>query len=286
MKSDEIEIRTFGESDLSSAMQLKDLAGWNQTVQDWRRFLRLNPAGCFAALSDGKMAATTTVVTYEKELAWIGMVLVAREHRRRGVATKLMKTALAYSSAAQVSTVKLDATSEGKSVYENLGFEVELLIERWTGTASTRSTPASSALWRNSLLTQLIEFDRRAFGADRAQLLQLLIADSCCAPSIRLDAGGRLRGYALARPGTRAQYVGPIVALESETAFALLDEMSDKLAGAKIYLDVNTTFGVTAGELRARGFSQERDLIRMRRGEQSAAGTSGAVFAIAGPEIG
>ena len=46
---EELEIRLLSESDIPAAMKLKEAAGWNQTENDWRCLLRLEPHGCFAA---------------------------------------------------------------------------------------------------------------------------------------------------------------------------------------------------------------------------------------------
>ena len=51
-----IEIRLLGESDIPAAMQLKEAAGWNQTEEDWRRLLMLEPDGCFGAIKDGQLS--------------------------------------------------------------------------------------------------------------------------------------------------------------------------------------------------------------------------------------
>src|SRR5207253_338766 len=66
---------------------------------------------------------------------WVGMVLVDPEFRRRGVATALMGAALDHLRRRGVTTVKLDATPAGRSVYERLGFEPESLLRRWAGEA-------------------------------------------------------------------------------------------------------------------------------------------------------
>jgi hypothetical protein len=36
-------------------MQLKEAAGWNQTEDDWRCLLWLEPNGCFGAIKDGRL---------------------------------------------------------------------------------------------------------------------------------------------------------------------------------------------------------------------------------------
>src|SRR5689334_14800893 len=202
-----IEIRLLFESDIPAAMQLKEAAGWNQTESDWQRLLSLEPNGCFAAVKDGRLVGTTTTTTYGNELAWIGMVLVDPQQRRQGIATRLMNVALEYLKE-KVATVKLDATAEGKPLYERFGFRVESVLERWSGAPNVRNAETSKV----DTLHDLITLDRIAFAADRLKLIEKLIDDACVPPVVLRAADGTLNGYALARRGTNADYVGPVVA--------------------------------------------------------------------------
>ena len=288
-ETDGFEIRLLGEPDIPGAMRLKELARWNQTEDDWRRLLQLEPLGCFAALCNGNVIGTTTTTTYGEELGWIGMVLVNPENRRRGVATRLVKKALDYLSR-KVPTVKLDATAEGKAVYESLGFEIESVIERWSGIATASSLEDSGrvetvpALDSNSR-SELLTLDLQAFGVDRSRLIKLLIDNACVAPVIAREKDGRLSGYALARRGTDADYVGPLVSSDREQVAPLLDQTFAELCSRQIYVDLSS--GSDGGKklLADRGLMKQRDLIRMSYGKRNNS-ASHAVFAIAGPEVG
>ena len=276
-----IDIRLLFESDIPSAMRLKEAAGWNQTEADWRRLLSLEPNGCFGAVRDGRLVGTTTTTIYG-ELAWIGMVLVDPQHRREGIATKLMSVALKYLNN-KVETIKLDATALGQPVYETFGFTVESQVERWAGTAnSTRhETPA---VMNDETVRELLNLDRLAFNADRSELIETLIDDACVAPVLIRAEDGALSGYALARSGTNKTYVGPVVAKDQDMTEKLLDHMLSQLPGHEVYLDVNRECIVDTGVLDDRGFVKERDLIRMAKGPSQK--TSPLVVAIAGPEVG
>jgi predicted N-acetyltransferase YhbS len=282
------DIRLLTERDVAEAMRLKEAAGWNQTEEDWRRLLRLAPRGCFASTVGGRVVATTTTTTYGRALAWVGMVLVDTRFRRKGIATTLVRAALDSLEVEGVETVKLDATPEGAPVYASLGFEAELRIERWKGTAgghvSESIRPPDGA--PPQLFEKVLGLDRRAFGADRSELLKALSDEACVTPSLNVGGGGQLRGYALARRGSHVAYLGPVVAEEVETAAFLLDDVLGRLGHDQVYVDLNTTFEGGARELAARGFIKQRELIRMRRGKKTSAGTSRSVFAIAGPEVG
>jgi len=281
--SSEVEIRLLQESDIAAAMDLKRLAGWNQTETDWRTLLQLETNGCFAAVLDDQLLGTTTTTSYGSQLAWIGMVLVQPEKRRTGIATKLLQTALSYLEH-RVSIVKLDATADGKSVYERIGFEVESLIERWSRKGEPVNFERQPETIDSDTRREILRLDAQAFGADRSKLLSLLLTNTCVRPVVQRTEAGSVTGYALARPGSNAAYVGPVVLDRGSDASALLDQILEQLHSSPVYVDLNRNWGVGQRLLSERGFEKQRDLIRMRRGP--AIPTSPLVFAIAGPEVG
>lgn len=273
------EIRLLFESDIPSAMELKDAAGWNQTEADWRRLLLLEPNGCFGAVRNGRLIGTTTTTIYG-ELAWIGMVLVDPQHRRQGIAAQLMNVALDYLKG-KVETIKLDATSLGQPVYEKFGFEVESAVERWAGTGNSIVRESHVVMNHEAVL----KLDRLAFNADRSKLIERLVDEACVAPVLIRAVEGALSGYALARSGTRKTYVGPVVANDPHGIETLLDRMLSQLPGREVYIDINKECIADTSVLSDRGFVKERDLIRMAKGGPSQK-TSPLVVAIAGPEVG
>ena len=126
-------LRQMTEGDLPAADELRRLAGWNQTLEDWRRLLWLEPRGCFVAVQNGEVVGTVTTTTHGQAVAWIGMMLVHEAHQRRGIGTRLMRQALEYLQGRGVECVKLDATPAGRPLYEKLGF-----VSQWTLTRCRR----------------------------------------------------------------------------------------------------------------------------------------------------
>src|SRR5262249_23102205 len=124
-------IRPLSISDIPDAMALVHQAGWNQTPADWMRFLATTPAGCFKALVDGRLVGTVTTLAYDERLAWIGMVLVDRAHRSRGIGRLLMETVLDYADRTRIRCVMLDATPAGHEMYGKFGFIEQERLERW-----------------------------------------------------------------------------------------------------------------------------------------------------------
>jgi len=271
--------------DLAGALRLQEPERWNQTVHDWTRLLRLNPDGCFAAFSDGTLVGTVTVITYGTHLAWVGMMLVAQEYRGRGIGKRLMRTALAHCQQRQIATVKLDATPAGRPLYDSLGFVPECEIERWQGTGGSKSQPDPGSCCTYKVPLSFYQFDEHAFRVSRKELLDSLLEHCCFAPELQIDESTQsLRGYAFARTGARASYIGPVVAVEPELAVGLLDAMVQRLAGA-VFVDICLGSEDTVSQLMGRGFVKQRGLTQMSLGQRIIR-RSDMVFAIAGPELG
>ena len=106
-------------------------AGWNQTAEDWRMLIDLAPESCLAIEMDSELAATTTLLCYGTRLAWVGMVLTKIKFRGQGLARRLLSEALKLAGQMNIETVKLDATDQGRPLYEKLGFRCEQPVERW-----------------------------------------------------------------------------------------------------------------------------------------------------------
>lgn len=256
--------------DIPAAMELSSAAGWNQTAEDWRALLELDPEGCLGLTCDGRLVATTTLVCHDSRLAWLGMVLTHREYQRRGFARRLVEEALALADARKVESVKLDATDAGRHLYEILGFREEQEIQRWAGTG------AAATLAGGGDHSSIAPLDREAFGADRSRFLEVLAK--------RLAPIGDEDGFALWRPGCRASYVGPCVARTPEKARSLLQCRLG--AGEQPwYWDVFPANAAAVSLATEMGFQVVRKLLRMVRGA-SQSGNDSMIYAAAGFEIG
>jgi GNAT superfamily N-acetyltransferase len=272
------------ESDVADAIALSTGEGWNQTDADWRRLLRLVPGGCFAARVEGRLVGTVTTTVYERALAWIGMMIVHPAARRRGIGEALMNRALEHVDGAGVSCVKLDATPAGLPLYRRLGFEEEVLFERWMGVATPARSP-DHVLAERAALDSVLPLDRAAFGADRSRLLGMLEAEALAAHVVR-ESEPRAEGFGLARTGRIATYLGPIVSAERTLAERLFQTLLTRFAGGRVCIDVNTAGVLDRTRLGEGGLAPTRPLMRMRRGGTAASGTPGTLCASAGPEYG
>ena len=266
-------VRLLSPADLGVAVRLSTIAGWNQTEDDWRMLMDLAPRGCFGIDADSELVATATLLSYGKQLAWIGMVLTRPEYRGRGFARALVTHAIESADSQGIRTVKLDATEYGRQLYESAGFEAEGSVERWSrpGTANLRVTG------KDFCSDQQLVLDFTAFGADRSAMLEKLAKHS------HVDAG--TNAYLFARAGRVTAYLGPCVANDPASAQALITSTLQARSSVSWSWDLlphNRNAVALASEL---GFTRKRVLTRMGRGE-SLRGRDDMVYAIAGFELG
>lgn len=276
-------LRVMTPADIPAGMRLKDIAGWNQTHEDWARFLQFNPEGCFVADRDGQVAGTVATIIYERRLAWVGMVLVDPASRGQGIGTALLRHAVAHLDAQQIPCLKLDATPQGRPLYERLGFKVEYAIDRCVLRRAGGRGSASS--WQCEDLDAVAAIDRNVFGADRRELLRSIAG---AAPELVVLArqGESLKGYALGRRGSLADHLGPWSARDEQTARAILGTFLDGSGRDMIFVDVLRENQWARSLVNDRGFELSRPLTRMYRGENRSPGRPDRVCAILGPEFG
>jgi GNAT superfamily N-acetyltransferase len=282
-----IRIRPLEFSDIIFADAIRAAAGWNQTPQDWQRFLTLSPEGCFLAECDGSKAGTATTLIYGGEVGWIGMVLVHPDFRRRGIGTALLTHCIEYLRSKAIRSIKLDATPAGREVYLRLGFKDEWALSRWSGVAAGSATTPTSRVreFAASDMPEMERLDVASFGIDRRELLQALTIDPVLTLAVE-DENGVLAGYGLARQGSRRIYLGPMAAYSPKAGITLVRAMMDRLHPTEVYWDIpdgNRAATALAAKL---GFRVERALTRMVLGENAPQGDAAKQFAIAGPELG
>ena len=281
----------MAETDLMFADRLRDMAGWNQRLQDWKRLLRHDPQGCFVAEWHGQPAGTATTTTYSKDLAWIGMVLVDSDMRRRGIGKALLMQCIEHLRQSGVGCIKLDATPLGRQVYGPLGFVSEWSLSRWQTTElsvcperiETASDPGSRPLDSGDIGC-VADLDACAFGVARNRMLSLLATQS--ETRVHRDGAGRIVGYGMLRPGQRAYHLGPIVAEDESSGIVLADNLLGSIPARPLYWDIPDTNQAAIRVARRYGLHRQRTLTRMYLGENTRPGRRSAQWAIAAPEIG
>jgi GNAT superfamily N-acetyltransferase len=270
---DHLAIVTLGADDARDGLLLSAEAHWNQNEADWRFFLT---KGTVFGIRDGDhLIATAALLPYTSGNAWISMVLVTQDWRRRGLATKLLDTCL-EAAAKQGLTTWLDATPAGATVYAPLGFMPTLELRRLrlagsAGTAATKLAPDGN-------LDEMIARDRRAIGFDRSALLR----------ELGRRPGSQLTSHrgamAVIRDGRTARQLGPLFADNTAAATALAETIVQSETGP-VLIDVVSDHTEFLKNLTTSGWTIERPFQRMRFGRTTTQDPA-PPFAVAGPEYG
>lgn len=293
-----VNYRVLTPADIPSGLRLCRIAGWNQLAADWELFLRLSPGQCRAAVYDSRVVGTVTTVNYEDRFAWVGMVLVDPSVRGQGIGTTLLAEALLILKG--IPSIRLDATPQGRPVYQRLGFEDEYQFSRMQMAA------ASILAFRESLngpiqlqgsdlhsdpmseqdLDAVIAMDQEAFGANRGVILRWAWQQ---APEyswvVRRLSG--VEGYCFGRHGFNFDQIGPLGARTESAARQLVRAcLCANECGRPMVLDPLHHSPSWIAWLDQTGFVHQRPFTRMYFGANRYPGNPSQLWSIFGPEFG
>jgi predicted GNAT family acetyltransferase len=228
------------------------------------------------------VVGTVTTIIYEDRFAWIGMILVDPEFRKRGIGRALLQQAIEHLDSRGIPCMRLDATPQGKPVYEKLGFVNEYEIERWRLKRQAAQTKSGATA---PDLGKVLQLDREVFGADRSALLRALSESAPEFVQVLVGQAG-VTGYSFGRHGSHSDDLGPWVANDESGAEQMLDTFLARSARMAIVVDCLKSNPWARGALEARGFEFARPFTRMRRGLNIHPGRPEVVCGILGPEFG
>ena len=287
MGKDDIIIRQMQQSDIQGAEALKRAENWNQTKEDWQMLLSLYPRSCFVACNGSTIVGTVTATNYGNQVAWIGMMLVSKDFRERGISTRLLKTIIENLGVCR--SIKLDATPAGFPVYQKLGFNEELQIDRMVASkvriGQSDAIEFSARRFQESDMTAIRKLDFEVFGTDRHPLLEILFNRNE-ERSWLVERDNKVVGFALVRPGYNFLQLGPLFAETIDDAKCLVTHVMGQFVGQSLVVDVLSDKEELKNLLTSFGFSGQRSFVRMFLKSNTFSGTVKKQFLIAGPELG
>jgi len=269
---------------LPAMVALSAEASWNQTRDDWQMMLAAGSA-IGMTNSRGHLIATAITLPFGTAFGWISMVLVTAGWRKKGLATYLLGRAIDALETSGLVPV-LDATPAGVHVYRPIGFEPHFSIKRWALNdaaaigAKAGAAPLSQPLDQGGM-ADLKAFDRDVFGGDRGAILDGIFARN----NGQARIANRGRGYLLTRAGRTARQIGPICAEDPAVAIDMADQALTGMTG-QVVIDACDHQTAFTDHLAALGFKPQRPFVRMAKGRSAPFGDPGAMFALAGPELG
>jgi GNAT superfamily N-acetyltransferase len=271
--TEHISIVELGIGDAPAGLVLSTEAHWNQNEADWRFFLSRGIV--FGVRDSNQLVATAALLPYSSGNAWISMVLVTANWRRRGIATRLVDACLNAATKLGLTTW-LNATPAGAAVYGPLGFTPTLQLRRLR--LEHRAAAKASQSLAACGLDDFIARDVSAMGFNRSPLLTEFSGRS----GSRIVSLGN--AVALVRDGRTARHIGPLFSDRLDHGLALVDAIVHSEAGPWLIDAVHSQDEFLSG-LTGSGWTIERPFQRMRFGRATTLPKE-LPFAVAGPEFG
>jgi ribosomal protein S18 acetylase RimI-like enzyme len=220
----DLRLRDATLDDLPAVAALRVSVGW--AVAEWalRAVIEQPHARCLVAVEgDGALAGVGSGIVYGR-LGFIGNMIVAAAHRRRGVGSAILDAVAEYLEGAGCTRLELNATSDGRPLYERHGF-------RSLGRSATARIPRDAHLAPDPTIAvrgatsadmrAITGYDLPRFGGDRRILLEILV-EAPGTTTLLATVGGVMAGYACVR--TSEGRVGPMLAETPSVAATLLRE--------------------------------------------------------------
>jgi GNAT superfamily N-acetyltransferase len=253
----DIAIAPIGPEHLDGSVRLSRHAGWPHRPEDWRLALALSH-GFVAVTGSAEVVGTILITPYGADCATINMVIVDEGMRGRGLGRRLMEAAMGL---AGDRPLRLVATAEGLPLYERLGFRETGTIVQHQGVAGSVAAPDNTRAATADDHPAILDLDRQAYGADRADLIRKL-AEIGEYAVIRRD--GQVSAFAAIRSFGRGEVIGPVVAPDLDSAKALVLHFISRRKGAFLRVDTGAGTGL-APWLEDHGFAHVGGGIAMAR---------------------
>jgi GNAT superfamily N-acetyltransferase len=277
--SAETTLRPMHAGDLAAMHGLAQQMSWPHRPEDCAQLLALG-AGTVAVDATGRTVGGGLRWSFGRDVGTIGLVLVAPDQQGRGIGRALMKALIADS---EPRTLMLNATAEGLSLYEKLGFVSTGFVRQHQGrlTEAPVFPPAADVPLRRAVSSDhaaLCALDAAVFGADRSALIGKLLATG---DAWLVDRAGQPAGFAVLRAFGRGMIVGPVVAASEDEAIALVAAAAKAAPSGVLRADMPGTAERLAAWLAAAGLPAIDTVTVMLRGSWPATRTGLQRFGLA-----
>lgn len=237
----------IGENDspVAAVKLLSERAGWNQTISDLNHIYKNADNGYRLATYSFRNQKITLgsglSLPISEDISWIGMILVHPELRRQGVARSIMHSCLAHARLNQnKAIIGLDATHQGKQVYDSLGFVDAYKLWRSEIATDLRHPSNSMVEVRPFDKDEIKKYLIRKDNIERLQITSLL-ANLPNSKNLLAISDGIVAGFIMSRPGRLKPLIGPLIADSNEVAFELLNTVLkhwNLLGYSHVFIDV------------------------------------------------
>lgn len=233
-----LELVQFDEYDILELIELSVSVNWDYDEHEIRTVM--SSGKIFGHKNaEGKIVSSAAIISYDTDLASIGMVIVNKEYRGLGLGKKATQKCI--DSVSKDTSIMLISTEDGKPLYEKLGFITidyvhKYLSDSYIQTKMFINHELTLGKYSENDFNEIVELDSAAFGDKRRRFLLNRIEQSKLCLVVR-NQKGKIIGYGLSILGPINLILGPIVAPNPQTAALIVDELALNHQG-KLRIDV------------------------------------------------
>lgn len=278
----DLQIRPLEAPDLEAVHALSVAVLWPHRLTDWQFVAALGQG--VVVEHAGRIVGTGQAWKFGEDHATVGLVIVAPDMQGQRIGQRVMHALL---EALPGRTVSLQATAEGRGLYERLGFVQTGEVRQHQGLARPARLMAPPPGLRlrplvPSDVESLVALDHAASGMPRGAALRALLQS---ADGVVLDDEGEAVGFALARRFGRGHAIGPVVAPDIAGAQVLIAHWTSTLAQKFVRIDVDAGSGLLPW-LEDQGLHRVGAVTTMVRGAAPLRGPAHGLFALINQALG
>jgi len=247
----------FSVEDASLLFGLSKSVGWPTSLETWRLFLALPCGICFGhRASSGEAVSSAILFRYGASMAFLAMVIVRPDYRKRGLAGATIRRCLSCMESSV--PVALIATEQGFPVYTKLGFRGIGAVQRFsrprgTGTSVIGGGKYGIYPFEKNDFAALCELDAKIYGVARHDVLSAYVRQSTKCLVSRAAQG--IIGFGMRTERSGLSTLGPVIASDMEAAEQLTAHLL--ATDMPVQMDINAEHSVLADRLTSWGFVAE-----------------------------
>jgi GNAT superfamily N-acetyltransferase len=247
-----LEIRDMAPAEAEVAIALAKAQGWRDRRRFYDFVFRVPTCQPVVAVAGGRVVGTG-LATAQGLVGWLGAIAVEAGWRRRGIGRAITEELCRRLRAAGCTTLSLEATDDGRPMYERMGFRLAATYHQLQAGHLPEAPAAPAGARARRLepadLPAIYELDRLATSEDRSVALAVMARDEGWV----LERGGVVCGFLV--PAERAY--GPVIAPSFEDGLFLLDLHRHVIpAGADVRAGIPDPHAAAWRELRSRGWNE------------------------------
>jgi ribosomal protein S18 acetylase RimI-like enzyme len=201
---------------IDEVIELMNKEGWYYyDHHELKRYLNLNQ-DCFTLLKDERIVGSIFTTNYGNQ-AWIGNIIIAKEVRGMGFATKLIRGVIDYLyENKHILTFRLGAVPLAINLYKKVGFHAEAFTTAQEAELPLKAKYEEIDLGENIQIENLdahdleaiSEIDKRYFKSKRLQFLMNIYNDSIKEGCFCLKDQGNIVGFLMLRRRQASRHEG------------------------------------------------------------------------------